>query len=124
MDDVDVNKDYIEALLKRNYTMQKIGDLLRKKIHILGDFRCVWFSVFSKIMTFTQGNLLIRNSRILQEKQLKFYGVVKTLFGKLRDIFVNLPDQNQVVEHWLQSCIFIAYFSWNNIVTAFVYSAL
>ena len=83
MDDVDVNKDYIEALLKRNYTMQKISDLLRKKIHILGDFRCVWFSVFSKIMTFTQGKLLIRNSRILQEKQLKLYGVVKTLFGKL-----------------------------------------
>ena len=99
MDDVDVNKDYIEALLKRNYTMQKISDLLRKKIHILGDFHCVWFSVFFKIMTFTRGKLLIRNSRILQWKQLKLYGIVKVLFGKLRDFFVNLPDQNQVVEH-------------------------
>ena len=99
MDDVDVNKDYIEALLKGNYTMQKISDLLRKKIHILGDFHCVWFSVFFKIMTFTQGKLLIRNSRILQWKQLKLYGIVKVLFGKLRDFFVNLPDQNQVVEH-------------------------
>ena len=79
--------------------MQKISDLLRKKIHILGDFHCVWFSVFFKIMTFTQGKLLIRNSRILQWKQLKLYGIVKVLFGKLRDFFVNLPDQNQVVEH-------------------------
>ena len=27
----DVDKDYIEALLKRNYTMQEISDLLRKR---------------------------------------------------------------------------------------------
>ena len=31
MDDIDVDKDYIEALLKRNSTMQEISDLLRNR---------------------------------------------------------------------------------------------
>ena len=31
MGDIDVDKDYIEALLKRNYTMQEISDLLRNR---------------------------------------------------------------------------------------------
>ena len=55
----------IEALLKRNYAMQEISDCSEKEIQMLGDFRCVRFNVFAKIITFLQEKLLIRNSRIL-----------------------------------------------------------
>ena len=45
--------------------MQEISDCSEKEIQMLGDFRCVRFNVFAKIITFLQEKLLIRNSRIL-----------------------------------------------------------
>ena len=53
-----VHKDFVESLLKRNFTMQEISDLLRKKIHMLDDFQCVWLRVFGKTVTFLQRKLL------------------------------------------------------------------
>ena len=75
MDGLD--KDFIEALLKRNYTMQEISNLLRKRNPNVSGFS------LAKTMTFLQEKLLISNSRILQDKQLKRYDIVKNFFGKL-----------------------------------------
>ena len=51
MDGVD--KDFIEALLKRNYTMQEISNLLRKRSPNVRGFS------LAKTMTFLQEKLLI-----------------------------------------------------------------
>ena len=51
-----VDKDFIEARLNRNYAMQEISDLLRKRNQNVRGFLCVQFSVFAKIMTFLKKN--------------------------------------------------------------------
>ena len=60
-----VDKDFTEARLNRNYAMQEISDLLRKRNQNVRGFLCVRSSVFAKVTTFPQGKLLIWNSRIL-----------------------------------------------------------
>ena len=55
-----VDKDFIEALLKINYTMQEISGLLRKGNPNIRGSSLRSISVFVKIMTFLQEKLLSR----------------------------------------------------------------
>ena len=65
------DKDFVKALLKRNYTMQETSDLLRKRNPSVRGFLLLWFSVFPKIINFLQGESLTWNSKHIVRKAVK-----------------------------------------------------
>ena len=63
------DKDFVKALLKRNYTMQETSDLLRKRNPSVRGF--LLLSVFPKIIDFLQGESLTWNSKHIVRKAVK-----------------------------------------------------